>query len=392
MCFHLGEYFVFRISTFSFFIFASFAVHAFYLPLYLQNKGLSNGEIGLVMGLGSFIAIFAQPFWGLISDRYKTIKRVLAAILLAGVLISVPLFLSNTLVLVLLFMGLFMFFFSAVGPLTESLMFNYAQVNDRHYGSLRLWGEVGIGLSALTLGIIIEQTSIVYLWWMFAIIVAAGFVSMFWLPDAKAHSVPVSKESLARLFSNRTFLLFLGLILLISIPHRMNDTFLPIYIKDLGATESDVGKAWLVATLSAVPSMALIGALLKKRSELFFILFAGFFYILRWIIYSFAAAPMVLIIAQGLHMLTFPLLLVASVQFIHKIIPPELIATGQTIFTAVFFGIGGIVGSSIGGVIMDGFGPKSLYLTAALLCFIGIISIFLCRSYLSAQVHHAEEA
>ncbi len=377
------------ISSFTFFIFASFAVHAFYLPLYLQHNGLSNGEIGLVMGLGSFIAIFAQPFWGIISDRKKTIKRVLAFVLTFGLITGLILFTSsNALIGSLMLMALFMFFFSSVGPLTESLMVNFAQVNQRTYGSIRLWGEVGIGISALTLGMIIERTSISYLWIMFSIIVMCGFIAMLWLPDAKAHAVPVRKETLVRLFTNRTFLLFLGLSLFLSIPHRMNDTFLSIYFEAMGASDL-VGLAWSVATFCAVPAMALIGTLLKKRSELFFITFAGCFYIVRWVIYSFASSPLLIIIGQGLHMLTFPLLLVAAIHFIHKIIPPELIATGQTVFTAVFFGIGGIVGSTIGGIIMDQFGPQILYLSGAALTFIGVVAMFISRPYFNASLQKA---
>jgi PPP family 3-phenylpropionic acid transporter len=370
-----------RISMFTFFTFSSFAVIAFYLPLLYQHKGLTNGEIGLVMGLGSFVAIFAQPFWGLVSDRRKTVKKVLATVLLAGTVISIPLFLSSTLGMLMLFMVLFMFFFSSAGPLTESLIVNFAHENRRNYGSIRLWGEVGVGTAALWIGFTIESAGIGLLGWLFAGIVAVGLFSMYWLPDAKAHSTPVTKESIHRLFSNRAFLLFLGFILFISIPHRMNDTFLPIYLKELGASESDVGIAWLIATLSAVPTMALIGAFLKKYSELIFISMAGMFYTVRWLIYSFADDPIVVMFAQGLHMLTFPIVLVASVQFVFKIVPRELIATGQTLFTAVYFGIGGIVGSSLGGWIMDAYGSQQLYAFGSILAMTGCIMILLFMPY-----------
>ncbi len=384
---HLEVCSLLRISLYTYLTFSSFAVMAFYFPLYFQHKGLGNGEIGIVMGLGSFIAIFAQPFWGYVSDRLKTVKRVLATIMIAAALISIPLYLSTTFAQAMLLMIGFMFFFSAIGPLTESLIVNFSFEHKRNYGSIRLWGEVGVGTAALWMGFTIEEAGIGILGWLFGGVVILSLISMFWLSDAKPNAVPVTKESLKKLFTNRTFLLFLGIILFIGTPHRMNDTFLPLYLKELGAQESDVGIAWLVATLSSVPTMAFIGILLRKRSELFFITLAALCYTLRWIIYSFTGDPMIITIAQAMHMLTFPVMLVSSVHFIHKIVPRELIATGQTVFTAIFFGFGGIMGSSIGGWVMDAFGPQVLYLAGAILSLIGGIAIYIMRPYLQTAKH-----
>lgn len=365
---------------------------SFYFPLYFQYKGLGNGQIGIAMGLGSFIAIFAQPFWGYVSDRKKTVKKVLAFIMIAASLVSIPLYLSATFVQVMLLMIGFMFFFSAIGPLIESLIVNFTFEHQRNYGSIRLWGEVGVGTAALWLGFTIEKIGIGILGWLFGGIVILSLISMFWLPDAKPNAVPVSKESLKKLLTDRTFLLFLGIILFIGIPHRMNDTFLPLYLKELGAQESAVGVAWLVATLSSVPTMAFIGILLRKRSELFFITLAAICYTLRWIIYSYAGDPFIITVAQAMHMLTFPVLLVSSVQFIHKIVPRELIATGQTVFTAIFFGFGGILGSSIGGWVMDAHSPQVLYQAGAWLSIAGGLAIYLLRPYLQTAAQPSSAA
>lgn len=380
---------MFRLSIFTFFIFSSFAVIGLYLPLYFQFQGLSIGEIGIAMGLGSFISIFSQPFWGLVSDRFKTIKKVLATILILGSLVSIPLFSSTTIGLVILFMLLFMFFFSSAGPLTESLIVKYANENNRNYGSIRLWGELGVGVAALWLGFTMEKLGMSILGWLFIGMVVISLISMYWLPDAKAHANPVTKNSLYRLFTNRAFLLFLGLQLMIAIPHRMNDTFLPIYIMEHGGLESHVGLSLLIATFSAVPTMALMGLLLNKYSELLLITIAAFFYIIRWGLFALITDPYLLLTVQVLNMLTFPIVLVASVQFVYKIVPRELTATGQTLFIAVFFGLGGIIGSFSGGWIMENFQSNILYFTAALLSLSGFVMLIFCLPYFARQRNNA---
>ncbi len=372
---------MFRLSLFTFFVYSSFTVISLFLPLYFQYKGFSIGEIGVVMGLGYILTVFSQPFWGLVSDRYKTIKKVLALLLIAGTMISIPMFASGTFYFVIFFVMMFMFFFPSTGPLTESLMVKYSNENNRNYGSIRLWGEVGFGITALWLGFTLEKMGMGILGWLFIGMIAISLVSLIWLPDAKPHAPPVTKEKLVQLFSYKPFLLFVGLQLLIAIPHRMNDTFLPIYIKELGGLESYVGLAMLIATFSAVPTMALMGFLLSRFSELILISIAAFFYIIRWGLYGVVNDPIYILVFQVMHLLTFPIVLVASVQFVYKIVPRELTSTGQTIYLSVYFGIGGIIGSFTGGWIMSNLPSHVLYFAGASLCLLGFIMLLIFLPY-----------
>lgn len=372
-----------KISLFTFCFFSSIAVTAFYFPVYLQYKELDNGEIGLVMGIGSFVAIFAQPFWGFVSDRTGTIKKVIACIMITSLLVSLIFFNATGLLWILLSMIMFMFFFNSIAPLTESMMISYAYRHGRPYGSIRLWGEIGVGTAALWIGLLLEQFGLHSLLWIFIIIVGSSLFPLILVPDARTQTVPVTKSSLIQLFTNKTFLTVLGMLTMISIPHRINDTFLPIYMKEIGGSEADIGYAWLIATMCAVPTMALIGKLLTRFKEISFIIFSGCFYSLRWFIYSYADEPWILLAGQSLHMLTFPVLLIAAVQLVYKIVPPELKVTGQTIFTAVFFGLGGIIGSMFGGWIMDHYETHQLYLVASILSFTGTALFFVFRHTLS---------
>src|SRR5699024_11706831 len=48
-----------------------------YLPLFLKYKGLNGTEIGYILAIGPLASIFSQPFWGFISDKFKTVKRII---------------------------------------------------------------------------------------------------------------------------------------------------------------------------------------------------------------------------------------------------------------------------------------------------------------------------
>ncbi len=77
-----------------------------YLPLYFSSRGFTPIEIGLFMMLGPFTAMFAQPFWGYISDRLKTVKNVIVILWILSVLSSIMLFLSEGFAMTLLSVSL----------------------------------------------------------------------------------------------------------------------------------------------------------------------------------------------------------------------------------------------------------------------------------------------
>jgi PPP family 3-phenylpropionic acid transporter len=76
------------LRSFNFLYFALLAMFIPFLPVYLDNQGLSPAQIGFVVGTGGFITIVAQPLWGMISDRTKTIRKVLLFLLLCSAIVG----------------------------------------------------------------------------------------------------------------------------------------------------------------------------------------------------------------------------------------------------------------------------------------------------------------
>ena len=64
---------------FSFLVLLFWGTFAAYYPfgvVILQEKGFSNTVIGTIMAINSMIVVFAQPFWGMISDRMRSVKNI----------------------------------------------------------------------------------------------------------------------------------------------------------------------------------------------------------------------------------------------------------------------------------------------------------------------------
>lgn len=360
-----------KLSVFYFVFYWSMTIVNVFLPLLFGYKGLTPAEIGVVIASAPIIAIFSQPLWGIISDKYQTVKKIILLLLVASLLLGMSVFFSSTMILLIVSMLLFQFFMAPIQPLMDSLATNISRENGGNYGSIRIWGSLGFASSSLAIGFIIGKIGVQYLWVIYIIIIIISFILALSLSDSKAARKPVTAEGFKKAFKNPKYVGILIAVLFIAIPHRMNDSMLALYMKSLGATEGQVGLAWTFSALSEVPVIAIMYLLMRKLPLLALISIAGSFYSIRWLLYGFITEPFLLVITQAMHSVTFAIFMVATLQYIASIIPPEMLATGQTGYFATFTGIASIIGSSAGGYLMQYYGGGLIYKLGSISALIG---------------------
>nr|WP_258168635.1 MFS transporter [Paenibacillus sp. AR247] len=364
------------------FVFALLAIFIPFLPVYFDEQGLSPSQIGFIVGTGGFITIVAQPLWGMISDRTKTIRKVLLLLLVCAIMTGFVLYHTGTYSLIILFAMLTYFFLMPVDPLTESLNFRVAESAGISYGSLRTYGALGYAVMSLFAGYFMTSYGAHSLAYLFGAIGLVSFVITLFMPDAPVSGKPVTLSSLKHFLSSRETLLFLILVFISSIPARMNDTYLGVYIKELGGTASLVGQAWFLAAGSEIVVFALSFWWLRKGSELMLIAFSGFFYFIRFFVSAWIEDPHLLAYLQLLQLLTFPVFYSAAIQYLYRIVPVEWRATGQTVLALLFFGVSGIIASFAGGALYEAFGGRTLFLTISGMSLAGtLFGIVLYRIY-----------
>ena len=64
------------------------AIFAPFIPLYLEERGLSADLIGLVSGINSFAIIISQPAWGLLADKIHSTSKPLVICLIGQALFA----------------------------------------------------------------------------------------------------------------------------------------------------------------------------------------------------------------------------------------------------------------------------------------------------------------
>ncbi|MCR6106911.1 MFS transporter [Salipaludibacillus agaradhaerens] len=365
---------IWKLKGMLFFFHAAMTIIVSYLPVYFQSLGLNGSEIGILLAVGPAAAIVAQPFWGFMSDRRKTVKRILLLCLSSAFFVGFVFFRLEEFFLLFPVMFVFFSFMSPAGGLGDSLSQKVSVQRGVSFGSIRMWGSLGFGSASLAGGYILSYIGIANIYYVFASFLLLAILLTCLAPDSEPTKRPAQLIDAFRLLKERELLIFLAVILTISLTHRMNDSFLSLYIIELGGDESVIGLAWFIGVVTEAAVFALSVYWLYKWHPLTLITIAAAIYMMRWLLMAMAPGPEFVLVLQVMHGLAFGTFYLTAFQFVSKLVPEHLQSTGHLLFIAVFFGFSGVTGSLLGGAIINGFDVRTVYYVMVWIASIGLVS------------------
>jgi MFS transporter, PPP family, 3-phenylpropionic acid transporter len=367
------------LRAFLFFYFSSVTLIVSYLPIYFNNKGLSGSEIGWLLAIGPLAAIFVQPFWGYMTDKYKTVKRFILLCLSLLLISSLFMFYGESFFYLMILGAVFFSFMAPLTAMSDSLAQKTAITHKIQFGSIRSWGSLGFATTALLGGQLLNIFGINAIAIIYPISVCLALLIGFKISDVKAEGKPVKLSDTKQLLFNYRFIFFLFLIMFITITHRTSDSYIGLFITELGGSESLIGWGWFIAVGSEALIFATSGLWFKKFHEVTFLIIAGALYTFRWFLFSIADSAMFIISIQFLHGVTFALFYISAFQYVTKLLPKELIGTGHLLFVSIYFSFSGIIGSLAGGSILEASGGATLYYYLGYLSMIGTIGLIIYK-------------
>jgi PPP family 3-phenylpropionic acid transporter len=93
----------------------------------------------------------------------------------------------------------------------------------------------------------------------------------------------------------------------------------------------------------------------------------------RWTTIAWVEAPAPLVAVQVLHALTYASFHVAALREMHRRFPPGKRAEGQTLFSGLTYGLGGLVGMLLAGGLAERGGIGAAFLVSAAIAALGLI-------------------
>jgi len=354
------------VLLFVFFSFMGSGSYTPYLQLYYERRGLSGLQIGALTGIGPALAVAAPPLWGLLVDRIRRVRMVIAA----SVSVAAATFLCFTwaeeFTVLFALVVVFALFSTASGPLSTALILSEAERLESEYGKLRLWGSVGFAAGILGAGAFVGHWGVQAIFALYPAAVLVSLLPLYWTGDTTIGQEPTCLTQVWRSLRSKGVFAVLLLAFLWRVSSAAYYTFYTIFLDGMGAAPTLISIAWAIGLVGEVTVLRLSGRIVKSRG-IRFLLMAGLLgSAFRWIAYALAPTPEWTLPFQLLHGLTFGACTTAAVLMVDNVFPPGLRATGQGILNTVMWGVGGLVGSLAAGALFQSVGVRSLFALSGL--------------------------
>jgi MFS transporter, PPP family, 3-phenylpropionic acid transporter len=372
--------------SFYFLFYAALAYFAPFIVLFYQEIQFSGPQIALLTGIPPLITLFAGPFWTNVADARRWHRQVMNLGIVVAIFSVLLLQHMSIFALALITVIVLYFFFSPVASLSDSATIAMLGADKAMYGRVRIGGTIGWGLFALIAGAMINSYGLKLAFWGFA------FFSLFNLfvaqklvyDDSVAHG-SLSGGGVRFFLRSRRWQLFLVSSFLGGLGASSVASFLAPYMTGLGANESQIGLAIMIATLTELPIFFFGNRLLKRFAAqklfLFSLLMMGF----RSIFYALVKTTSAVFVVQAFGGMIFPAMWLAGVAYADEHAPVGLKSTAQGLFGAMSFGFGAAVGGFLGGLLLESVGGRGMYLVFGFIILGGLVVIEVLKRILPTE-------
>ncbi len=221
-------------------------------PVWLEAKGLTATQIGLVLASAPFVRAFASPLIAQYADKKGLRQPIMMGLTaLAAIFFGAFNLISGFWAIVLVTV-LFFMFFSASQPLAESLTMHVVRTEDANYGRIRLWGSITFILAAVGGGAVLEGRDVDVIFYLSLAGLGILFAVCVTLPRARFEAATDQKSPLLQLFKIKPFILMLAAAALIQSSHAVVYSFSTIHWKSIGYSETLIGLLWAEGVVAEI--------------------------------------------------------------------------------------------------------------------------------------------
>lgn len=352
------------LRAFYFFSFGALGALFPFLPLLLEDRGLSASQISWIMALLPVSGLFVPPLWGSLADALQArvpLLRLASVLCGASALLLLPRwgFWGHFMAV-----GALCVFRSPIITLADAVTCSALGGQSDTFGRVRVWGSVGFAFFVWLLGMVHGSSHPVLLLWVTcAIYVLSAAVTL------PLRHQPVDQEH-GLLGQARAVMLQPGMMLYLLANavyysgHATFDAFFSLHARALGFSDPFIGLAWTSGVGVEILVMLAAPLLLRHVRAVHLLALCALAAMGRWTALSLITSGPPLLASQALHGLTFGLWYLSMVRFLQARVPERLRASLQSV-TMAFMGLGMTTGYLAGGQILQQAGGHALYRYAA---------------------------
>lgn len=346
-----------------------------FFALFLSDKGLSPGQIGVVLAAMAAARVIANPAWGHLADTKYGRVFILRAGLLAGGAAGVALYVADGLAAVATVAFVFAAANAAVGPNVDAIALTHlgdARMAD--YSRLRGLESLSYAVACFIYGAVLQAAGVP---WSLPIFAALGMVMFAWtftLHRDRAQKIDHGGKlgALGAVFREAPrFPFFLVSSLLVWSGFSAAWNFYSLRIEQAGGGPFLVGMGAALGGLVEVPVMFYVSRLHRSVGLRKTWVAGTIVYFVGFILWGVVDDPRIISFLTVFEGAGFSLLFTSGVVIVGKLVPKNLYSTGQSVNVMVGFGVAPIIGSGVGGFLFGNLGPTWLFSIAGSTVLLG---------------------
>ena len=341
-------------------------------PVWLEAKGLSPTQIGMVIAAGSVIRVFMSPLIARIADRTGERRRPLIVLATLAFVAFLPFALTDDFISILILQAIFAGLLGPLMPLSESLTMIGVREHRMDYGRVRLWGSLTFILGASGVGFYLKGADPNVIWTTIAIAMALHALATFLVPDYRTTPAGATNTPLRDVLSDKTFILFVAAGAMIQGSHALYYTFGTINWLRVGFDEGTIGALWALGVIAEVVLFIFGAKLVAKTGPARLIALGGLACIIRWTFTGITDELIGIVLLQLLHAFTFGATHLGAIYFISQRMPDRVSATAQTVYALIVSGLGIGITSLAAGYLYEAFAGEA-YIFMAVMGGIGMM-------------------
>jgi PPP family 3-phenylpropionic acid transporter len=342
-------------------LYAGYGVTTPFLPSFLAERGLSPGEIGLVLAGAQAVRLVAGPLAGRAADRLSATRGVLAAAALLSAVTALAYLAGSGPAGLLLVAMAHAAATAPLAPLADALALAAVRAS---YGRVRGTGSAAFIAGTLAAGQVIAWSGLAALLVCGAALFGFMALAAGRLPGGAIRPAPARPRALLRSAPFRRLVLVAALVIG---SHAMHDAFAVLRWRAAGIGPGTASLLWAEAVAAEVLVFAVLGPpLLDRLGAARALALAGLAAAFRWGVMAETAALPALVLVQALHGLTFALLHLAAMRLLAATVPPALAATAQTLYGTLGLGLATTLTTLAAGPLYGLAGPRAFWGMAVL--------------------------
>jgi PPP family 3-phenylpropionic acid transporter len=351
-------------STQYFLYFGGLGIFLPYFNLYCHHIGLTGFEIGSLSAVRSVTFALFPLLWGTLADRLGNRRALYILCNFMSMFIWSLFFFTSGFWPMMLITAIFGIFFSPIISFLEAATLETLAHGKSNYGRIRAWGSIGFIIAVIGVGKLTDffSTRLILHGICLGYLLQSGFSIL--LPKSEIlpkHAI----EKISPPLLTREMIVFLicGLLMLVS--HGTYYGFFSIHLDTLGCSKTFIGIAWAIAVIAEIAVMV-NSKRIFRRFQLETVLFYSFMIAAgRWLLLFYFSSPVVIILCQITHAFTYGTFHMASILYMDRLSPDKSKTTGQSVNSAVTYGLGLMTGYFLNGALYTSLGAPTLFLMSA---------------------------